>query len=305
MDLTALVQQGATAPAALIAAALVLGALHALEPGHAKTMMAAFIIAVRGTVGQAVLLGLCAAFSHTLIVWLLALLGLAWGDRLIAERFEPWFMIAAGVIVLVIAAVTLWRAMAAARRHAGPHHAHHHHDHHHDHEHAHPHGHSHDHDRDHDHEHSHDHDHDHDHHHGHHHDHGHVHAGGEDSHARAHAAAIERTFKGGRATTWQIVTFGLGGGLIPCAAAVTVLLVCLQIDRFWLGVGLVAAFSAGLALTLVAVGVATALGLAAARSRTSKFDALFARAPYLSAALIAVVGLIMLGSGVSHLTGHG
>lgn len=281
MDLSGLVQQGATAPAALIAAALILGALHALEPGHAKTMMAAFIIAVRGTVGQAVLLGLCAAFSHTLVVWLLALLGLAWGDSLIAERFEPWFMIGAGVIVLIIAAVTMWRAMRASRRHAGVHHDHHHHDH----DHAHP--------------------HDHDHHHDHGHDHGHTHDGDEDSHARAHAAAIERTFKDGRATTWQIVTFGLGGGLIPCAAAVTVLLVCLQIDRFWLGVGLVAAFSAGLALTLVAVGVVTALGLAAARSRTARFDALFARAPYLSAALIAVVGLIMLGSGVSHLTGHG
>ena len=273
MDLTALIQQGVTAPAALLAAALFLGTLHALEPGHAKTMMAAFIIAVRGTVGQAVLLGLCAAFSHTLVVWLLALLGLAWGDRLIAERFEPWFMIAAGAIVLVIAAVTLWRAQRVSRRHAVAHHDHHHH-----------------------------HGHDHDHHqHGHHHEHG----DGEDSHARAHAAVIERTFKGGRATTWQIVTFGLGGGLIPCAAAVTVLLVCLQIDRFWLGVGLVAAFSAGLALTLVAVGVATALGLAAARSRTSWLDGLFARVPYLSAALIAVVGLIMLGSGVSHLTGHG
>jgi nickel/cobalt exporter len=271
MDLTSLVQQGATTPAALLAAALVLGALHALEPGHAKTMMAAFIIAVRGTVGQALLLGLCAAFSHTLVVWLLALLGLAWGDRLIAERFEPWFMIGAGVVVLVIAAVTMWRATRASRRHAEAHHGHQHHDH----DHAHP------------------------------HDHDHAHDGDEDSHAHAHAAAIERTFKGGRATTWQIVTFGLGGGLIPCAAAITVLLVCLQIDRFWLGVGLVAAFSAGLALTLVAVGVVTALGLAAARSRTSRFDALFARAPYLSAALIAVVGLIMLGSGFSHLAGHG
>ena len=75
------------------------------------------------------------------------------------------------------------------------------------------------------------------------------------------------------------------------------LLVCLQIDRFWLG--------AGLALALVAVGVITALGIAAARSRTSRLDSLFARAPYLSGALIAVVGLIMLGSGLAHLAGHG
>ncbi len=278
MDLAALVERGAAAPAFLMAAALVLGALHALEPGHAKTMMAAFIIAVRGTAGQAVLLGLCAAFSHSIVVWLLALIGLAWGDKLIGERFEPWFMIVSGVVVLGIAAVTLWRSRSAARRHHGHDHGHHHHGgHHHDHDH----GHTHD--------------------HGHHHDHG---AAG-DAHARAHAAAIERTFGSGKATTWQIVTFGLGGGLIPCAAAITVLLVCLQIDRFWLGVGLVSAFSAGLALTLVAVGVITALGIAAARSRTSWLDGLFARAPYLSGALIALVGLIMLGSGLAHLAGHG
>lgn len=116
---------------------------------------------------------------------------------------------------------------------------------------------------------------------------------------------LERRFGQGKATNWQIVGFGLTGGLIPCAAAITVLLVCLQLDRFWLGVALVAAFSAGLALTLVAVGVVTAVGVSAARRSTGKFDALFARAPYLSAALIAVIGVIMLWSGLDHLTGHG
>lgn len=283
MDLGSLVEQGATQPAVLLAAALVLGALHALEPGHAKTMMAAFIVAVRGTAGQAVLLGLSAAFSHTLIVWALALAGLAWGDRLIAERMEPWFMIVAGVIVLAIAAWTLVRAGAAARVHRHDH-DHDHGDHHHDH----PHGHGHDHP---------------------HHDHHDHHDYGRevplDAHARAHAMELERRFGQGKASNWQIVGFGLTGGLIPCAAAITVLLVCLQLDRFWLGVALVAAFSAGLALTLVAVGVVTAVGVSAARRSTGRFDALFARAPYLSAALIAVIGVIMLWSGLDHLAGHG
>ena len=52
-----------------IPSAILLGALHGLEPGHSKTMMAAFIVAVRGTVGQAVLLGLAATLSHTAVVW--------------------------------------------------------------------------------------------------------------------------------------------------------------------------------------------------------------------------------------------
>ena len=48
-----------------VPSAILLGALHGLEPGHSKTMMAAFIIAVRGTVTQAVLLGLAATASRT------------------------------------------------------------------------------------------------------------------------------------------------------------------------------------------------------------------------------------------------
>ena len=72
-----------------IPSAILLGALHGLEPGHSKTMMAAFIVAVRGTLGQAVLLGLAATGSHTAIVWLIALGGLYFGQHWSAEASEP------------------------------------------------------------------------------------------------------------------------------------------------------------------------------------------------------------------------
>ena len=52
-----LLNQGTAHAWLFIPSAILLGALHGLEPGHSKTMMAAFIIAVRGTVMQAVLLG--------------------------------------------------------------------------------------------------------------------------------------------------------------------------------------------------------------------------------------------------------
>ena len=55
-----------------IPAAILLGALHGLEPGHSKTMMAAFIVAIRGTVWQAALLGVSATVSHTALIWILA-----------------------------------------------------------------------------------------------------------------------------------------------------------------------------------------------------------------------------------------
>ena len=75
-SLSDLLQTGAASIGLLLSSALVLGALHGLEPGHSKTMMTAFIIAVRGTVAQAVLLGLAATVSHTAVVWVVALLGL-------------------------------------------------------------------------------------------------------------------------------------------------------------------------------------------------------------------------------------
>ena len=56
-----------------VPSAILLGALHGLEPGHSKTMMAAFIVAIRGTLSQAVLLGLSATVSHTAVVWAVAM----------------------------------------------------------------------------------------------------------------------------------------------------------------------------------------------------------------------------------------
>jgi ABC-type nickel/cobalt efflux system permease component RcnA len=67
-DFADLLQQGSAHAWLFVPSAILLGALHGLEPGHSKTMMAAFIVAVRGTVTQAVLLGLAATISHTIVV---------------------------------------------------------------------------------------------------------------------------------------------------------------------------------------------------------------------------------------------
>ena len=103
-DLVTLLRDGATNLWIFIPTAILLGALHGLEPGHSKTMMAAFIIAVRGTVGQAILLGLAATVSHTLIVWLVALLGLHFGSAYATEAVEPWLQLISGIIIIAIAA---------------------------------------------------------------------------------------------------------------------------------------------------------------------------------------------------------
>src|SRR6201997_3580457 len=110
-----LVQQGAIHAWFYIPTALLLGALHGLEPGHSKTMMAAFIIAVRGTVRQAVLLGLCATFSHTLIVWVIALGGLYLWRGLAPETMEPYLQMASAVVILGMGAWMLWRTRREQR----------------------------------------------------------------------------------------------------------------------------------------------------------------------------------------------
>lgn len=129
--------------------------------------------------------------------------------------------------------------------------------------------------------------------------HDHCHDGlDEDAHARAHAAEIERRFASGRASNLQTVLFGLSGGLVPCSAAITVLILCLNIGKTWLGIALVAAFSVGLAVTLVGVGVAASIGARVLAERSGAVGRLLDRAPYLSAVVVLVVGISMILSGL-------
>ena len=278
-DLVTLLRDGWTNLWLFIPTAILLGALHGLEPGHSKTMMAAFIISVRGTVGQAILLGLSATLSHTLIVWFVALLGLHFGSAYATEAVEPWLQLISGIIIIAIA---LWMMRQTFAEHYH-HHAHDHdHDHHHDHDHDHP------------------------------HDHAHSKAAPaglqlgsldyEDAHARAHRLDIEKRFAGRKVTTGQIVMFGLTGGLIPCPASVTVLLVCLQLKQITTGALLVLCFSIGLAVTMVVVGAVAALGMDRAQRSWDGFGRLAARAPYFSSALVILIGLYSLWLGLKGLS---
>ncbi|HXA53512.1 MAG TPA: nickel/cobalt efflux transporter [Solirubrobacteraceae bacterium] len=277
-----------------VPSAVLLGALHGLEPGHSKTMMAAFIVAIRGTLAQAVLLGLSATVSHTAVVWVVALAGLYFGRSWNTAATEPYLQVASAVLIIAVAAWMLWRTRQIGRERDGHHpHAH---DHHHDHDHNH--------DDDHDHDHAHHHGHTNIRAHAHDHERGHAHPairgyqvfelvapGYQDPHELAHANDIRRRFAHREVTNAQIVVFGLTGGLIPCPASITVLLLCLQLKKLALGATLVLCFSVGLALTMVAAGAVAALGVRHAARRFSGFGELARRAPYFSGAVILLVGL--------------
>ncbi len=369
-DFSQALAQGTSHAWLFIPTAVLLGALHGLEPGHSKTMMAAFIVAIRGTVWQAVLLGLSAAFSHSLIIWALAAVALKYGSQWNAETTEPYFQLASAVIIAGLALWMFWRtrrdtqAAAAHEHHAQGH------------EHPHddtkiirtghgivnlsvfetgvppvfrlmfmehgktflpepsdvsietvrpggarqtfafvkkegflesttdipePHefdltltlshdGHAHTYPaqfREHDHGHTHD------------HDHGDLPAGAEfqDAHEAAHALDIQKRFLNRTVTTPQIVLFGLTGGLLPCPAAFSVLIVCMQVKQFTLGFALVAAFSFGLALTMVTVGAAAAWSVQHAEKKFTGFGSAMRKAPYFSCALLLTLASYMAWQG--------
>ena len=273
---TEVLQQGGANAWLFIPSAILLGALHGLEPGHSKTLMAAFIVAIRGTVRQAVLLGLAATLSHTSVVWGVALGGLYFWRGIDAEAMEPYFQFASAVIIIGIALWMLGRTWRDNKRAQLAVHVH-----------------------------CHDHDHDH--------DHGHEELNGldvltggyRDAHELAHANDIRRKFVDRNVTTGQIILFGLTGGLIPCPAAITILLLCLQLKEIALGTTLVMSFSVGLALTLVTVGTVAALSVHHATKRYVWFGTFMRRALYFSSVLILTVGFYMAFQGWFQLAAHG
>jgi len=129
--MTDLLQPGVAPGRLLLPSALLLGILHGLEPGQSKTMMTAFIIAVRGTIVQAVLLGLAATVSHTAVVWVAALIGMNFGSQYNGAAAEPYLQLASAALIVVVAAWMLgraWRERSRSRT-AVRQHAHHHHHH--------------------------------------------------------------------------------------------------------------------------------------------------------------------------------
>ena len=120
----------------LVAAAL--GALHALSPGHGKTVVGAYLIGARGTARHALILGLVVTATHTLGVYVLGLVTLTASHYIVPERLFPWLSALSGMIVLGIGASLVVRRLAAAGGHTHHHvdHDHPHHDHDHDHGHS-------------------------------------------------------------------------------------------------------------------------------------------------------------------------
>jgi nickel/cobalt exporter len=90
-------------------------------------------------------------------------------------------------------------------------------------------------------------------------------------------------------------------GVLPCPAAFTIVLVCMQLKKFALGIFMVLSFSAGLAFTLVATGALAAWSLRHAEKRFSGFGKIARKLPYLSSAILTLMALYIGVQGWLHL----
>jgi nickel/cobalt exporter len=109
-----------------IAAAFLWGAVHALSPGHGKTIVTAYLVGRRGAPKDALTLGAIVTITHTLGVFALGVVVLGLSHWIVPDRLYAWTNLVAGLLVVAIALAVL-RARTA--------HGHHHHHHHHEHEH--------------------------------------------------------------------------------------------------------------------------------------------------------------------------
>lgn len=272
------------------------GAVHSLSPGHGKTLVGAYLVGEKATPRHAIFLAMTTTVTHTLGVFALGLVTLFAARYILPEQLYPWLSLISGSMVVAIGANLLWQRWKVSHAHHGQSHhsqSHHSHDHHsHDH-----HGHDH---------HSHDH-HSHDHHsHDHHshdqqdrdHDHNldrnrpqrqiyHAHGG----HSHSHLPDLS-----GQAVTWRsLLILGFSAGLVPCPAALVLLLGAIALGNPLSGLILVFVFSLGLSLVLTILGLSLVYAKQLFQLMPKSLGS-----PWMQwLPVVSAVGIVILGLGIS------
>jgi ABC-type nickel/cobalt efflux system permease component RcnA len=230
--LTRLLHQGDVGWGVMLAGVVVafaLGAIHALSPGHGKTIVAAYLVGTRGTPRHAAILGGMVTFTHTVTVFLLGFVTLFLSHYVLPERIYPVLGAISGIAIVCIGAVLLYQRAAKM-----------------------PHSHG-------------------------------------DGHVHSHSHIPE-----GQAGMASLLALGASGGLVPCPSALVLLLTAVSLGRTGLGLILLVAFSAGLAVVLTATGLVVlyAKHWLPAGERTAS-HAVFRYLPVASAAIVVCIGVAM------------
>jgi ABC-type nickel/cobalt efflux system permease component RcnA/Tol biopolymer transport system component len=245
---------------------LALGALHALTPGHGKTVVAAYLVGSRGTAWHAIVLGSVVTLTHTGSVFLLGIITLAASQYILPTSIIPWLEILSGLMILGLGFYLLWQRFifwrkstlpvpeksarkisltpfsAPAKKKPGavtiqklPENFHHHGD------------------------------------------------------GKMHSHEIPETI------TWRsLITLGISGGLVPCPDAIAILLVAIAINRIFLGLALIIFFSLGLAVVLIVIG----LLMVSSSHLFKRMDAFNKFAPFMP--VVSALIVLILGFGLTY-----
>ncbi|MEO8108308.1 MAG: sulfite exporter TauE/SafE family protein [Actinomycetes bacterium] len=269
----------ATGPLGMVLAlviALVVGAAHALAPGHGKSLVAFALAGREERAGRAALtVGVTVTATHTASVLVLGLV-VAGSATVVPAGIYPALSLITGVVIVGMGGVLLRNALrGGGHGHAHPHEG--------DpgsgyshvagHSHPHTHGHSHDNEAP------------------------HAVTTLVAPHDNVPASSIELP----RARRGVLVALGVTGGLLPSPSAVVVLLAAVAAGRAWYGVLLVLAFGVGMAVTLAGVGFAVLRGqqrllAMAERSPRASFTRVLRWVPVATASVVLAVGMFMVAA---------
>ena len=249
--------------------AIFLGVMHALSPGHGKTVVAAYLVGTQGVPIHAIALGLIVSITHTGTVFMLGLLALIAAQNLVLLEIFPVLELLSGLLILtlgLILVINRWRFFQAQKqkrgneesalkirrqqkgkqailinqpiKEEGPSHSH---------------------------------------------------------DPKKFGAIPKRGFDTdeGNIIQWRsLIALGISSGLIPCPNAIAILLISVAVNQILFGLSMIAAFSLGMALTLMAIGLLIMQGKRLFQ-RLQWFDQVAKYAPLMSAIVLVGIGSIL------------
>ena len=215
--------------------ALILGALHALSPGHGKTIVAAYLVGSQGKAYHAIVLGTIVTLTHTGSVFLLGLATLSLSQYIMPTQLFPMLELVSGLLIvalgvaLLVPRLKVWlgerrrlKEPAVAKKveksekstrltiqqeikESGAEHSH----------------------------------------------------NPEDFGAIPLPTGVaELRANPLEGISWRsLIALGVSGGLVPCPDAIAILLIAITINRILFGLTLIVSFSLGLAVILIAIGI--------------------------------------------------
>jgi nickel/cobalt exporter len=241
--------------ALVLGTAFVLGAIHALGPGHGKSLMAAYLVGARGKISDAVVLALTITFAHVFSVIVIGIVAFIVMDLFWSEKISLWIGIVSGIIITIIGIwlfiqrLRVWQMRQnysfypiSSTRQNDPTNN----------------------------------------------DHGHHLLSSDHTHRHKHS----HSFQDPNISIWSNISLGISGGIVPCPKALVILLLAISLQKVLLGITILTVFSMGMALVLVTVGIILlkASHLLKDRFRSPRIQIL----PILGSVIIIILGFFII-----------